>query len=61
MDPGPGRLKNIQIHNTDADPYSTFHPDGDPDLDPDPSFQMKAQTIEKLVSFSIHFGLSSAN
>jgi hypothetical protein len=37
----------VDPHHVDADPDSTFHPDGDPDPDPDPSFQIKAQTIEK--------------
>jgi hypothetical protein len=33
-----------------------------PDLDPDPSFQKKAKTLEKIGSYSmVHFGLSSAN
>ncbi len=30
----------------DADPDPTFHPHADPD--PDPSFQIKAQTLEKV-------------
>jgi hypothetical protein len=34
-----------------------FHPDTNPDPDPDTSFQIKAQTLEKV----LHFGLSSAN
>jgi hypothetical protein len=44
-----------------ADRDPTFHPDKDPD--PDPSFQIKAQTLEKGLKIglnSIHFGLSSA-
>ncbi len=34
-----------------ADPYPTFHFDADPDADPDPdpSFQKKAQNIEKVL------------
>jgi hypothetical protein len=28
-----------------AYPDPTFHPDADPDLNPDPSFQIKAQTL----------------
>ncbi len=42
----------------DADPDQTFHPD--PNTDPDPSIKKKAKTLE-IVSYSIHFGLSSAN
>jgi hypothetical protein len=30
-----------------ADPDPTFYPDAD--LDPDPSFQIKAQTLEKVL------------
>jgi hypothetical protein len=47
------------MHRLDADPDSTYHPDadpdanfhpvGDPDPDPDPSFQIKAQTLEKVI------------
>jgi hypothetical protein len=44
--------------NADADP--TFHPNADPDLDP--SFQIKAQTLEsaQIGSYFTHFGLPSA-
>ncbi len=48
--------------DADAGPDPTFHFDADPDLDP--SFQIKAQNLEKKLqigSYSIHFGLSSAN
>jgi hypothetical protein len=46
-----------------------LHPDVDPDPDPDPSFQIKAQTFEKVLWYSdmysdryfIPFGLSSKN
>jgi hypothetical protein len=31
----------------DEDPYPAFHPDADPI--PDPSFQIKAQTLEKVL------------
>ncbi len=31
----------------DADPDPTFHPDADPDTDP--SYQIKAQTLENLL------------
>ncbi len=34
----------------DADPDSTFHPDADPDPNPDTSFQIKAQTIENVLT-----------
>jgi hypothetical protein len=49
-------------HHFDADPDSTFHLDADLD----PSFHIKAQNLEKVkkcsnrLSYSIHFGLSSA-
>ncbi len=41
----------------------TFHFDAGPDLDPDPSFQMKAQNLEKEIKYihSPYFGLSSEN
>jgi hypothetical protein len=35
----------VDPHHVDADPDYTFHPDADPD--PEPSVQIKAQTIEK--------------
>jgi hypothetical protein len=63
----PHHVDGIRIqlftHDTDpdADPDPTFHPD----VDLDPSFQIKAQTIEKKVlklgSYSTHFGFSYAN
>jgi hypothetical protein len=34
----------------DADPDSAFHFDADPDQDPDPSFQIKAQNLEKVLT-----------
>jgi hypothetical protein len=37
----------VDPHQVYADPDSTYHPDADPDLEPDPSFQIKAQTLEK--------------
>jgi hypothetical protein len=50
----------VDPHHVDADPDSTyhpvadldstFHPDADPDLDP--SFQIKAQSIEKVLKYS---------
>ncbi len=43
-------LMRIQIwilFDADADP--TFHPDMDLDLNPDPSFQVKARTLEKVL------------
>ncbi len=64
----------VDPHHVDADPYSTYHPDADPDSDfclmririlfdadtdptfhpyadpdPDPSFQINAQTLERLL------------
>jgi hypothetical protein len=47
------------IRVIDADPDPTFHPDANPV--PHPGFQIKAQTLEKVGSYSIHFGLSYAN
>jgi len=43
----------------EADPDSTDHPEADPVPDPDPSFQIKAQTLEKVLkidSYTIYFG-----
>jgi len=37
----------VNPHHVDADPDPTLHPDDDPDLDPDPSFQKKDQILEK--------------
>jgi len=50
-------------HHFDADLYPTFHSDTDPAPDPDPNFQMKAQTLKSAQkgSSAIRFGLSSAN
>jgi hypothetical protein len=57
----------------DADPDPACHFDADPDPDPvfpfdgdldsDPSLLIKAQNLEsaQIGSYSIHFGLSSAN
>ncbi len=39
----------VDPHHVDADPDSTYHPDADPDADPDPSFRIKAQTLEKVL------------
>jgi hypothetical protein len=33
----------------DADPDPTCHPDPDPDLDPEPSFLIKVETLEKML------------
>jgi hypothetical protein len=51
-----------------ADPACHFDADLDPtfhfDADPNPSFQITAQNLKKsanIGSYSIHFGLSSAN
>jgi hypothetical protein len=47
-----------------ADPDPIFHFDEDQKPDTDPSFQIKAQKLRKsaqIGSYSIHFGLSSAN
>jgi hypothetical protein len=43
-DPDSNFIFNV---DPDADPDPTFHPDADPD--PDHSFQIKAQTIEKVL------------
>jgi len=39
----------VDQNNFDADPDPNFHPDPDPDPDPDPSFQITAQTLEKVL------------
>jgi hypothetical protein len=43
----------VDPHHIDADPDSAYHPDADPhpvaDPDPDPSFKIKAQTLEKVL------------
>jgi hypothetical protein len=33
--------------DADPDPDPTFHPNADPELDPDPRFRIKEQTLEK--------------
>ncbi len=33
-------------YHSDANPDPTFQPNANPDPDPDPSFQIKAQTLE---------------
>ncbi len=65
-DPGPAcsfdKDPDPTFHfDADLDPNSTFCFDAD--LDPDPRFQRKAQNFKsaQLGSYSIHFGLSSAN
>jgi hypothetical protein len=51
----------VDPHLFDENPDSTCHPDADPD----PNFQIKAQTLEmvstQIGSYSIHFGFSSEN
>ncbi len=39
----------VDPHQLDADPDLTYHPDADPDLNPDPGFQIKAQTLKKVL------------
>jgi hypothetical protein len=39
----------VDLHHFDVDPDSTDHPDADPDPNADPSFQIKAQTFEKVL------------
>jgi hypothetical protein len=49
----------VDLHHVDADPDSTYHHNADPDPtfhpdadpDPEPSFQIKAQTLEKVLIF----------
>jgi hypothetical protein len=36
-------------HHFDANPDPTFHFDADPDPNADPSFQIKAQNLEKVL------------
>jgi hypothetical protein len=37
----------VDPHHFNPDPDSTYHPDANPD--PDPSFQIKAQTFEEVL------------
>ncbi len=37
-----------------TDPDTTFHPDADTDPNPNPSFQVKAQTLEKVPEKQAH-------
>ncbi len=46
MDPHHLDVDPDSTYYPDADPDQNFHPDSDPD--PDPSFQIKAQTLEKV-------------
>jgi hypothetical protein len=41
----------VFLFDADADPDldPTFHPDADPDPNPDPGFQIKAQTLGKVL------------
>ncbi len=39
----------VDPHHLDADPDSTFHLDADPAPAPDSGFQIKAQTLEKVL------------
>jgi hypothetical protein len=51
IDADPG-----STYHLDADSISSYHPDADPDPDPDltdPSFQIKAQTLEKMLKYCI--------
>ncbi len=41
------RTSVVDPHHVDADPDLSFHPDADPD--PNPSFQIKGQTLEKVL------------
>jgi hypothetical protein len=43
----------VDPHQVDADPDSTYQPDADPDPYPDPSFQLKAQTLKKYSNWRI--------
>jgi hypothetical protein len=51
--------------DADLDPDPTFHFLADPVLNPHPSFQIKAQNLEKVLQYvgssSIHFCVSSLN
>ncbi len=50
------------VANPDAGPDSTYHLHADPDQDP--SFKKRLKPFEKVLkigSYSIHFGLTSAN
>jgi hypothetical protein len=56
-------LSRRELSGSVADPDPVCHFDADPHADPDHSFQIKAQNLEKASNrpYSIHFGLSSAN
>ncbi len=43
----PQNVKKSKSRHPNADPDSTFHPDAD--SEPDPSFQIKAQTLVKVL------------
>jgi hypothetical protein len=45
----------------DADPGLTFHPDADPDSDLASKNGLNPRKSSKIGSYSIHFGLTSAN
>ncbi len=49
MDPHHVDADPDSTYHPDADPDLTFHPDADPDPNPDPSFQIKAQTTKKVL------------
>jgi hypothetical protein len=42
----------INVTRFDADPDSAFHFDADLDRVPDPSFQIKAQNLEKVLTWA---------
>ncbi len=53
----------VDPHHIDVDPDSTYHPDADPDStyhpdehpELDPSFQIKAPTLEKVLKYKLIF------
>jgi hypothetical protein len=48
----PHHFDEVPDADADAFPDSTYHPDADPD--PHPSFQIKAQNLEKVLKYA-HF------
>jgi hypothetical protein len=56
VDPDPACHFDL---DADLNPDPTFHFDADPN--PDLSIQINPQNLEKVLKYSLHFDLSSAN
>jgi hypothetical protein len=52
MDPHQLDADPDWTYHPNADPDPTFHPDADPYPYPDPSFKIKAQTLEKVLKYA---------